>query len=460
MDLAWISLIALLITIVVSCTTAVNPGVLAIVFAWLIGVYVAPLCGQEIGLKTVVAGFPADLLVTLVGVTLLFAQAQVNGTLDRVAARAVRGCRGNTGLIPIMFFGLALSIASIGAGNIAAAALVGPTAMAVAARAGISPFLMTIMVAHGAVAGALSPFSPTGIIAAKLMTNMDLQGNEWPIFGYNLLSNSLAAFAGYFLFGGVRLFRRRFADDLPGPAQSPSLDLANDANASTTERAESIRLQAGMSDARSAADAQSDNSASFEVRHWVTLGLVALLVFGVLCFGVDVGLGAFAAAVVLTLLRMADERRAVQAMPWSVMLMVCGVTVLTALLNRTGGLDRLTTLVSSVSTLRSITGFIALVSGIVSVYSSTSGVVLPAFLPMTPGLVEQLGGSDALAISSSIIVGGHLVDVSPLSTIGALCIASVAAGEDRRVLFNKVLAWGLLMAPLGSVFCYLCFGLR
>ena len=94
---------------------------------------------------------------------------------------------------------------------------------------------------------------------------------------------------------------------------------------------------------------------------------------------------------------------------------------------------------------------IALVTGLVSVYSSTSGVVLPAFLPSVPGLVEKLGGGDPLAIASSILVGGHLVDVSPLSTIGALCVAGAAAGEDRRLLFNRVLAWGLSMAVVGAV---------
>ena len=78
--------------------------------------------------------------------------------------------------MPVMFFGLALALATIGAGNIAAAALVGPMAMAVAGRAGIPAFLMTIMVAHGAVAGALSPFAPTGIIADGLMGRMGLSG--------------------------------------------------------------------------------------------------------------------------------------------------------------------------------------------------------------------------------------------------------------------------------------------
>ena len=43
-----------------------------------------------------------------------------------------------------MFFGLSLGIASIGAGNIATAALIAPLAMAVADRAKISPLLMTL----------------------------------------------------------------------------------------------------------------------------------------------------------------------------------------------------------------------------------------------------------------------------------------------------------------------------
>ena len=177
-------------------------------------------------------------------------------------------------------------------------------------------------------------------------------------------------------------------------------------------------------------------------KHRVTLATIALLVVGVVGFSVHVGMGAFAAAVVLTLARVTDEKKAVQAMPWSVILMVCGVTVLTSLLEKTGGIDLFTTFLARFATHQSVTGLIALVTGLVSVYSSTSGVVLPAFLPSVPGLVAKLGGGNPLAIASSILIGGHLVDVSPLSTIGALCIASAPVSADRRLLFNRVLAWG------------------
>src|SRR5439155_16464930 len=142
----------------------------------------------SLGIKDVVAGFPSDLFLTLVGVTLLFTQAHVNGTLDRVSRIAVKCCRGNVGMIPVMFFLLAFGLAAVGAGNIASAALIAPMAMAVAWRAGIPAFLMTIMVAHGTLAGALSPVAPTGLMANNLIRDkMGLSGFEGQNFGYNLL---------------------------------------------------------------------------------------------------------------------------------------------------------------------------------------------------------------------------------------------------------------------------------
>ena len=64
-------------------------------------------------------------------------------------------------------------------------------------------------------------------------------------------------------------------------------------------------------------------------------------------------------------------------MPWRVIVMVCGVTVLIALVERFQGLDLMVSLVARISTPDTVTGVVALLTGLVSVYSSTSGVVLP-----------------------------------------------------------------------------------
>ncbi len=421
LNLAWISVAALVLVIVLSCTTAVNPGFISLALAWVIGIYVAPHWGRVFTIGEILAGFPTDLFLTLLGVTLLFGLARSNGTLDHVVRKALGGSRGNVGLIPIVFFGISACLATIGAGNIAAAALVAPLAMAVAQRAGIPPFLMTLMVGHGCIAGALSPIAPTGIIANGLMAHMGMSGYEGRTYFNNLAANTLAAVTGYFLFGGWRLFRLKH-------------------------------------DERSAVEGRGGPDVTVTLGQWATLGMIAVFFVGVIGFHVHVGMAAFAAAVVLVLAKIADEKRVILEIPWGVIVMVCGVTVLTSLMKETGGIDLFTRILARFASPRSVTGVIALVTGLVSVYSSTSGVVLPVFLPSVPNLVANLGGGDPLAIASSILIGGHLVDVSPLSTIGALCIASAPLTGDRRLLFNQVLAWGLSMSVVGALGCYLAFG--
>ncbi len=279
-DLAWLSLAALVLVIVLSCTTSVNPGFLSLALAWVIGVTLAPFWGRSFTVNEVLAGFPTELFLTLVGVTLLFTLARGNGTLDQVVRTALRGCRGNAGMIPIVFFALSLGIASIGAGNIAAAALIAPLAMAVAERARISPFLMTLMVAHGCVAGALSPIAPTGIIANGLMARMGMSGFEWQNYLYNLLANTLAAGMGYLAFGGWRLFSQTDEDE-----------------------------------DRQAGNGTPSVNPAVTIKHGVTLATIALLVVGVIGFHVHVGMGAFAAAVVLTLASVSNTAAANAPIP-------------------------------------------------------------------------------------------------------------------------------------------------
>ena len=170
-------------------------------------------------------------------------------------------------------------------------------------------------------------------------------------------------------------------------------------------------------------------------------------------------MGALAGAVLLALVGAADEAIAIRTMPWGPILMVSGVTVLIALLEKTGGMDLFTALLARFSSETTVTGVTAFLTGSISVYSSTSGVVLPAFLPTVPGLITKLGGGDAMAIASSMNVGAHLVDVSPLSTTGALCIAAAAPNTDVRSLFRRMLAWGLSMTLIAAAGCYLVFGL-
>jgi Na+/H+ antiporter NhaD/arsenite permease-like protein len=412
MSLAWISLAALATAVTLSIVTKVNVGVVSLALAWIVGVYIG-----DMNYNAVIGTFPVALFITLAGVTLLFGMANVNGTLQRLAARAVSVCRGNAGIIPVMFFVVALFLSSIGPGNIATAALLAPMGMAVGAQAGVPPFLTALMLGNGAQAGALSPFAPTGVIVNGVMDRIGLAGHQWTTYGNNLMAHVVITFVAYLLFGGWKLF----------------------------------------TSSRSADGAEAATAEPFEPQHWLTIGVLAAVVLGVIIFNLQVGMAALAGATILSLAKAGDEKEAIKRMPWGVVLMVCGVTVLIGVLEKTQGMSLFTDLLASVSSPSTVSAIVAFATGIVSVYSSTSGVVLPAFLPTVPGLVERLGGGDPMAIASSMVVGGHLVDLSPLSTIGALCIAALPPGADSRQLFNQLLAWGMSMVVVGTAVCWVLF---
>jgi hypothetical protein len=89
------ALLALLGAIVLSLTSRVNVGIVALALAWLAGT-----AGAGLTAEAVLGGFPGSLFVTLLGVTLLFAAAEANGTLAALAAARGRLARGDARVLP------------------------------------------------------------------------------------------------------------------------------------------------------------------------------------------------------------------------------------------------------------------------------------------------------------------------------------------------------------------------
>ena len=392
-------------------TSRINVGWLALSFAWLIGVYAAGLRPDA-----VMSGFPISLFLTLTGVTLLFSLAEANGSLEALANRAVLAARGRARVLPLLFFLIACALSSVGPGAVSTVALLAPLLAATGERAGLPAFLTALMVANGANAGNLSPFSAVGVIANNAMARAGIVGFEGRVWFANFAAHVLVGGAAYVAF--VWMGRRTEpAGALPEPSHPAPTPV------SAPQR--------------------------------LTLVVIAAWIAGVLAFNLNLGLSAFAAAALILLCRASDEAAAVKRMPWGIIMMVCGVSVLIALLEKTGGMDLFTDLLARTASPVTLNGVIAFVTGAISTYSSTSGVVLPTFLPAAATLVEKVGGGDPLAVALSINVGSSLVDVSPLSTIGALCVAAVADAGRARQLFRALLLWGLAMTVVGALFCAL-----
>lgn len=412
-----ISLVALTVAIIISSVTPLNIGTMALGLSLVVGYY---LGGVKV--KEIITGYPVNLFLMLAGVTYLFSLAQVNGTLEKVTRYGIKAVRGKVALLPIVLFFLAFILASIGPGHISIAALLAPPAMLLAQEVGISPLLMALVVGNGAQAGAMSPIAPTGVIASGIISKMGVQnvGAVGVTLWMNMLVTHMAvALLAYFLFGGLKLWGKKDVGQI--------------------ESLKNIQVE------------------PFDFNQILTIVGVLLLILGVIFTKLDVGLGAFLIGAILSLLGAADEKQGIKNMPWATIIMVTGVTVLVQLMSKIGGMDLFASIMARFSTPFTVTLVVGFVAALISAYASTSGVILPAFLPLAPVLLSKIGGGDLMALLSTIVVAGHLTDMSPLSTTGAVFIAGAAPKTDKNKLFRDMMIWGLSMSVVGAVISWLFF---
>ncbi|EGO63754.1 SLC13 family permease [Acetonema longum] len=418
MSLAAISLAALIAVIIVSCISTRNIGIMALGVALVIGHYLGGMKVDEI-----LRGYPTSLFIMLAGTTFLFGIAQINGTLEKITKHVIKGIRGNVALLPILLFFIALAIGAAGPGPTVTAALLAPTVMLLAKELNINPLLLAVMAGNGGHAGGMSPIAIGGIITTGLTARLGLTDVSGLIWLNNVLVHLGASIVAFFVFGGMKLLKNR------QPGESSVL---------AGLQVEPLNRQQG----------------------YTVIGLLVYII-GVMVFKLDIGLGAFLIGMVLIFLKAADEDKAIKAMPWGAILMVTGVTVMITLMTKVGGIDLFAGLIarfSSASTIIPVTGF---VSGLISAYASTTGVILPTFVPMAPALLEKVGASasELLPLISAIVSCGFVVDMSPLSTSGAIYLANAHASEDKAKLFKNMLIWGLSMAAVGAVIAWTAFSL-
>ncbi len=442
---AWMSILALTIVIIISCVNEeLHVGNLSIAFA----IVVAAIFMNTAASK-VVMGFPLSLFMILVGVTFMFAMAQVNGTLGKITSYCIRVCGGNMMLLPFIIYFLTIFITTIGPGNIAGVALLAPITMAIAGQVGMSGFCMTLIVVGAANSAAFSPFAPTGIISHGLVAKMSSQipdlfvkysidAIDWKVYFNSIIAQGIAVIPGFLIFGGWKWMMQHKGKTVDINTIAPKPE-------------------------------------PFNKQQWFTLACIVVLILLVvlpalpgmkaffpkwmLLMASNVGTVGFVLAGLMMLFNVADSKAAIKTMPWFVIMMVCGVTVLIEVMEKSGGLNAMTQAIAAFSGPTTVHFWLGLVTGVISAYSSSSGVVMPAFLPLVPGLLKLVPGADAVGMISSVNIGAHLVDASPLSTLGALCIACAAESEDKAKLFRDLLIWGLSMSIVGAIICWLFFGI-
>ncbi|SCX38730.1 Na+/H+ antiporter NhaD [Klenkia marina] len=425
-----ISILALVAIFAIATFLPINMGALAFVAAFLVGTLAVGMTTDDI-----IAGFPGELVLTLIGVTYLFAIAQNNGTVDLLVRGAVKLVAGRVALIPWIMFAVTGVLTAIGALGPAAVAIIAPIALGFAAKYSISPLLMGMMVIHGAQAGGFSPISVYGVTVNNIVAANDLPGSPLAVFLGSLFFNLAIGIVLFLVFGGRKLAGRRVGDE---PEVTPA-DGDAEVSGHGTSAGSSVDVQA---------------RAGVTAEQVLTLvGLAALVVLA-LVFDLDIGFVSITIATVLAVFSAARHKGAVMQISWSTVLLIAGVLTFVFVLQEAGTIDYVGESVTGIGAPLLVALLLAYIGGIVSAFASSTAIIGVAISLAVPFLLA--GEIGAVGVVVALSVASTIVDVSPFSTNGALVLAN-AQDVDRDRFYKQILGYSGVVVLVGPLLAWLVF---
>ncbi len=451
MPLELIPILALIAMFVAATLLPINMGTLGFVAAFLVGTL-------AVGMKTddIIAGFPSDLFLTLVGVTYLFAIAQNNGTVDLMVRGALRLVRGRVVFIPWVMFGITGVLTALGALGPAAVAIIAPIALTFARQYKINALLMGMMVIHGAQAGGFSPISIYGVTVNNIAEKAGLVNSPLTLFLGSLFFNAGIGILLFIFLGGRSLIGRTTHDQLDDDDDATSSGPSPTASGGTSGGTP-VFSGHGTNASAATLTAPPNTPTSSLPRHSVSfdqvltlIGLGALAVFA-LVLDLDIGFVSMTVAAVLALASPKAQKGAVSQISWSTVLLIGGVLTFVGVLQEAGSVEWVGNGVASIGMPLLVALLLCYLGAIVSAFASSVailGATIPLAVPLLlAGEIGPVGVIVALAISSTI------VDVSPFSTNGALVLAN-AQGVDRDKFYKQILKYSAIVVAIGPLIAW------
>ena len=405
-----LSLLFLIGAIVLGFTKKLNVGIVSIGLAFVLGLI------SGVDTNVILSGFPSKLFMTLLGTMFFFCLLQENHTLELLSKKMVAMVGRKTFLIPIIIYVVSyvLSAAGPGASSVQSVMIIFAVSLSVQMHA--SPILMGSMAILGAVGGTASPIALSGIIVTDLTEEMGMSGVAFPVFLGVSVANLMCAVILYIVFKGYKMKSEDTIakEDLP----------------------------------------------KFNRSQIICIIALLVMVVAVVVFRYDVGLVSFALAFVLLFFGVVNEKAALKLIPWSVLLLITGVSILMAVTKELGGITLLSDLLASMMNRITAGPIIALTSGLMSWFSSANGVVLPTLIPTVQDIVANVGGNvTAVELIMAIVGGATVAGISPLSTGGSLILASYAQETDVTDKEQQSVFAKLFGVSFGAVMVVVIFAL-
>lgn len=418
-----------------------NPGLLALTSTF----FLAPYLLQKSPSEAINILFPSHLFLTLLGVTFFFGCLNSSGLLDTLLLRIVARFAQAPRSVPFVVFMVVALFTALGMGNIASVALIAPIAIRLADQLKFSKTLMSILVVGAANAASFSPLTLPGILIDTFIhSNRVLSGKtapdllQWIIFTSVFAGITFVSAVGFFILGGFEWWKvhkgsqiSQLRDNLP--KQTNELTVQQRKASRISLMLLTLFLLASLLALQPLQNSLPENFL------WIPKRFS------------EIGTIGWIGVLLLLSFKAADLEESIQRIPWSTILLVCGMSTYIELINHIGLATQLVATLKQNIALQWLTPLVTAASALVSSFTSSVGVALPLFLPLVESLSVGMDESVLIALLISICLGSHLVDASPLSTLGALCMAQVSNPNERTTLYRSLLFWGIAMVPVSAI---------
>lgn len=405
----------------------------------------------DMPLDDVVAGFPLSIMVLLAGVTLFFAIAQLNGTIDKLIDRALAKVGSNALLLPLVFFVITGAIASMGAPL--AGLVMMPVGMQVARRYGVDYALMGLSMCFAIGAGGFAPTSLYGIVTYSTAHGAGIELNPFLLFGIAVVTYLLMLGFSYFVWGRRPKGANVSAAARAAAGSEGSVLTRGGASTASVEFGEGDDDDARFSAEDASAQASPASTGPFTPEQIATVAAILVLLASVVVVAAlggdpDIGVLCFGLSAILLLLKPSRAKEAVVRIDWSTVLLVGGIITFVGVLETMGAVELLGDGAKALGSPLIAAFALCLVGGLVSAFASTTGI-LAALVPLALPLVAD-GSLPGWALIAALGVCSAVVDVSPFSTLGATVVAT-APGEEKDRLTSVLMRFGMSMVVVGPV---------
>ncbi|WP_255413806.1 SLC13 family permease [Pseudonocardia sp. MH-G8] len=440
--MAVVSIIVLVALFAATTIRGFDLGLAALSAAFLLGL------AAGVPVDEVTAFFPADFFVLIVGVTAMFAAAQLNGTLDWLLDLLLKLVGGRLVLVALVPFVVGAVLTAIGTLPAAATAIVAPIALGLAARYRFSPLLAAVLGITGIISGLLSPLAVYGVTARELSTKLGiaLPGSAPVTFLLGGLLTGVAVCAACLLIGmrtgavprgrATAATPDATAPDATAPDVPPGTPAPDGGAEPRTALATVVAAPSGSRTAR-------------------TLTVGCLLAVVVLSVGFDMNVGylGLTAALVLALALRSEPGEIVARIPWGVVLLIGGLLTYVGLMQHLGAFEQLSNLLRIEASPALSLLLLCYIAGVTSFAASSIAVFVTA-MPLLPPLVEA--GVSPVGAVLALALASVLVDINPLGITGGL-ILSAAEPAARPRLFRQLLTYGLVSIVVAPFLAWLAF---